>query len=559
MSTLALGSNTLNLPLSDGSQGNPVFRPQFTVTPSLPINVMTWASPPTNTPAWTFDLSLQGPGSDGVWGVDGTGNWDTGANWGYAVLTGGSLSYTPGGLELTALNFSSVPGTASPGAGAAVAITPIPTATQNAVVNGPAGSVSVGALQIYGTNGYTASLVLNGTGTLSASSVSVLAGGNLADDGALVTPSLAISGGNVSLTDALSSVGTAAITSGGGLSVGGGNVGVATVDNSSILSVSGGSVGAATSSGTLSVSGGNVSTATILSGVASLGGGNVGTVNASGGNTTIGGAAVTSALVSGNAVVNATSGSVTALSANGGITTVSAPATFGAATVSGTATVSLSNTNLMSNLTVSGGTASTNGNTITTAVVSGGVFNPQSTTITNFTHSSGVTTFGPSVTIGTADVSAGAGTVNATNPITISSALKLPNTVTATLTGASSFVVGGANLASATTTNNLTLSGGTLSLTTPPTGIINVATGGEVYSGVGPASDTGTVWNTYAYSASGTTIAHMLNSAGATTNVGYSTSVQAAFIVLVAIRCPCSSLIRSSMAAHLHRYSHSAA
>ena len=74
-----MGSDTLALPATNGSQGNPVFRPQF--PPVLDAYVMTWNSPPVDRPTWTFDTSLQTAGSSLVWGKSGGGTWDTGTNW----------------------------------------------------------------------------------------------------------------------------------------------------------------------------------------------------------------------------------------------------------------------------------------------------------------------------------------------------------------------------------------------------------------------------------------------------------------------------------------------
>ena len=359
--TIALGNNALNLPAS----GNPVFRPQF--TPGLGEFVMTWNSSPSNQPAWSFDTSLQSLGSTLVWGINGAGSWDTGTNWDTALLTGGSLSYQAGGLQVASLNYNDTPGTAAPGPGAGVTIAPLAAATQNVAVAGPVASVSVGVLTINGNNPYTASLTLSGTGTLSAASVSVLSGGALLDNsgsGSLATPTLAIGGGNVGLSNAATGVGSVTITSGG------------------TLDLSGGSVGSA---------------------------------------------AITSGLLS------AIGGSVATLTPAAAIRRSPCRRPSATATVSGTAVVNLNNTNTMSSLTVSGGTVSTSINTITTAVVNGGTFNPQNSTISGFTQSSGTTTFGTYVTVGTADVSAGVGTVNATNPITIQSTLKLPAGVTATV------------------------------------------------------------------------------------------------------------------------------
>ena len=121
------------------------------------------------------------------------------------------------------------------------------------------------------------------------------------------------------------------------------------------------------------------------------------------------------------------------------------------------------------------------------------------------------------MTIGTADVSAGVGTVSAINPVTITNALKLPNSVTATVTGAT-FAASGANLANAAATNNLTLCGGTLSLAVPLAGAINVVTGALSYTGTGPSLDTGTTWNLPGLNG---TSAGLLNSSNAVTTVTY--------------------------------------
>ena len=121
--TLALGNNTLNLPAGNGSQGYPVFRPQYSVAPALGTYVMTWNSPPVNKPAWTFDGSLLP--SNAYWGFNGASTWDVGTNWNYATLSG-SLSYTAGGLQLAALGYNITPGTVSPGAARALRSLPSP-------------------------------------------------------------------------------------------------------------------------------------------------------------------------------------------------------------------------------------------------------------------------------------------------------------------------------------------------------------------------------------------------------------------------------------------------
>ena len=185
--TLALGSGTLNLPAQ--YNGNPVFRPQFVTLPSLGTYVMTWSTSPSNQPAWGFDGSLVGVGHSATW-ADGTGNWDTGGNWTYAVATSATLTYQPTGLQLTGLTVMNVAGTAAPVAGASVLIAPPSNSTVS--VTGPGEPVSISTLVIEGSGAATASLALQGNGPLTASSVSVRAGGSLSDDdgggGALLCP-----------------------------------------------------------------------------------------------------------------------------------------------------------------------------------------------------------------------------------------------------------------------------------------------------------------------------------------------------------------------------------
>ena len=137
--TLALGSAVLNL----YSVGSPVFRPLLLTPPALGTYVMTWNTPPTNEPAWTFDGSLS-TGNVAVWAFSGNSTWDTGTSWNYPSYTAATLSYTTNGLQLT--NYTSVilSGTASPAAGASVTIAP--PSTSNVVVTGPAGPVSPGAV-----------------------------------------------------------------------------------------------------------------------------------------------------------------------------------------------------------------------------------------------------------------------------------------------------------------------------------------------------------------------------------------------------------------------------
>jgi fibronectin-binding autotransporter adhesin len=483
--TLALGGS-LSLP----SSGNPVFRPQLISAPAVGTYVMTWSSPPVNQPSWTFDGSLASGGNAAVWG-DSNGGWDTGSNWNYPSYTAATLSYTTNGLQLASLTVVNVPGTAAPPTGASVTISP-PSASSISVT-GPAAPASPGALIIQGSGAATATLTLQSTGPISPTSVGVYAGGALNDDGgsgigALNLPAgaLAISGGSVSLQNASTSV----------------------------------------------------SAATINSGLLSLGGGSVGTLTASGGAITIGGAAVGNAQIAGSALLNVNnSGSVLALAVNGGSATVASTATVGAATVTAGG-ASFNNTGAMNSLTVSGGTAGSNGGNITTTLVNGGIFNaantsigtmtlagagifnPANTTIGAFTQSSGTTTVGVAVTVGSADLSAGAGTFNAVTPVSVTGALKLANSVTATVTSGGSFTASSVNLANTAITNTFTLARGTLSLGTPSQGnVVNVVTAGVAYTGPGPASDAGTTWNNPGENASAN---GLLNSLGATTSVAYS-------------------------------------
>ena len=73
------------------------------------------------------------------------------------------------------------------------------------------------------------------------------------------------------------------------------------------------------------------------------------------------------------------------------------------------------------------------------------------------------------LTAATANFSAGyplgGGTVNAANPVTVTNTLMLPGGLAATLVGGGSFTAGGANLANNSSAATLTVSGGTLALT----------------------------------------------------------------------------------------------
>jgi autotransporter-associated beta strand protein len=450
--TLALGSAVLNLPGS----GNPVFRPQFVIAPVLPINVMTWNTPPANQPAWNFDGSLVAAGNVAVWN-DANGTWDTGANWLYPSYTSATLTYQSNGLQLTGLGVTNVTGTAAPAAGANVLIAP--PSTSSVAVTGPAAPVVLGALVIEGSGAATASLTLQSGGTISPTSVTAYAGGALAANAAALNmPSgvLAISGGSASLGSSLTLVGTAT-----------------------------------TSSGTLSLGGGSVGTANATGGVLGLGGGTLGALIAGGGAIGISGATVANAQISGTAIVNATAGALTLLNASGGTTTVNAPASVGSATVSG-GVVSLNNTNAMAGLTVSGGSvALNNSSTIATAALSGGTTSLAGPTVTAATISGGAIvniTAGSVPTLNvvtsdlTHDVTVGGGASAGSTSLSVSGGLlTLNNTNTipaATFSGGTTTVAGPTvtslgvsgsatvNIGAANTVSGATLIGG---------GTVNVA------------------------------------------------------------------------------------
>ena len=224
---------------------------------------------------------------------------------------------------------------------------------------------------------------------------------------------------------------------------------------------------------------------------AALGAGTVGVGQAGTLNVVVGGLQTTSLVVAG--AVNV---------AGGGLTTT------------GAAGVTVNSTGVLN---IGGGSLQT-----ASLAVTGGTSTWPMRRSASFTHSSGLTTFGSAVTIGTADVSAGLGTVNAAAPLAIQSMLKLPAGVTATLTGGTSFGVSGANLANSAQASTLTLSGGVLTFAPVVQGTsgaaINVLAGGVAYTGLGPSSDTGTYWNNPGLNG---TLTGLKNSSGATMNVSY--------------------------------------
>jgi len=110
--------------------------------------------------------------------------------------------------------------------------------------------------------------------------------------------------------------------------------------------------------------------------------------------------------------------------------------------------------NIARDLTIGGGAVNLAGTLAGTLKVTGGT----------------ATTSAGTPTVATADLSAGAGTVTATTPLTITGALKLPDGVTATFSGGTSFTAAGSNLADNDVARTLSLSGGTLALSRPSAG-----------------------------------------------------------------------------------------
>jgi len=149
----------------------------------------------------------------------------------------------------------------------------------------------------------------------------------------------------------------------------------------------------------------------------------------------------------------------------------------GANTYTGTTTVNagtLTVTNgTVMRLDVPAGTANLN-TTALDANATGGQLNLNGNVTNTLTVTGGTVTVGSGATVGTADFSAGAGTVIADNPLAVTSLMKLPNGYTANYTpggSAASFTVqsvSGSNIADNAAARTLTLSGGTLTLSLEP-------------------------------------------------------------------------------------------
>jgi autotransporter-associated beta strand protein len=130
-------------------------------------------------------------------------------------------------------------------------------------------------------------------------------------------------------------------------------------------------------------------------------------------------------------------------------------------------------------------------------------------------------------TLGTVDLRAtpATGTLNATNSLAITGALKLPGGVGATISNGNSFAVTGANLANTTVPSKLSLGGGTLTLALPQSvgvhwsgyqgGFLSPVTGTD---GVVPQDN----WNNVQGAYFGASFSNLTNCSGATTAVGVS-------------------------------------
>ena len=139
-------------------------------------------------------------------------------------------------------------------------------------------------------------------------------------------------------------------------------------------------------------------------------------------------------------------------------------------TGAGTQTLS-SSTTYTGATTISAGTLTVNGSLASLAItVNGGGLNLNTPwTGTTLTVTGGATTLGVTgATVASANFSAGTGSVNAANALTVTNTMTLPGGLTATLTDGTSFTAAGANLADDNVARTLSLSGGTLTFSNLP-------------------------------------------------------------------------------------------
>jgi len=206
----------------------------------------------------------------------------------------------------------------------------------------------------------------------------------------------------------------------------------------------------------------NVTTANVAAGTLTVNAGTLSTANLSGTGSLAGSAAANQVNVTAGAPVF--SGNATAMTVTGGgiTTTGGTIGTFNSNTGAGTSTIGA-------------GTAVT-----TAANVAAGIVNFNSTQANGtLAVTGGTTNIGSGAKVATANFQSGTGTVNAANPLAITSTLKLPGGITATLADAASFTAAGANLVDNNVARTLSLSGGTLAVSVPGLGApINLSSTG---------------------------------------------------------------------------------
>ena len=275
--------------------------------------------------------------------------------------------------------------------------------TSGITVTGPASeAVAINSLQVGGANNSSPTLTLGAASFNVTGAVSVVSNGTLN----------AIDGGLVAATLNVSSAGAAA-----------------TLGNAS----------------------GNITAANVSAGTLTVNAGIVGTADLSGTGSLAGSAAVNQVNVTGGAP--AFSGNATVMTVTGG----------GVTTTGGTIGAFNSNTGAVSS-TIGGGT------TVTTANVNAGTVNFNSTqangTLALPAGSTGTVIVGSGAKVATADFSAGAGTVTANYPLTITNQIKLAGGTTATTDGPAFTAqsVSGSNIADNAAARTFTISGGTMTL-----------------------------------------------------------------------------------------------
>ena len=155
------------------------------------------------------------------------------------------------------------------------------------------------------------------------------------------------------------------------------------------------------------------------------------------------------------------------LNFNGGGTLQTVQVTGGGISTTGGAITNFNHNTGAGTSTIGAGTAITG-----TATVNAGTVNFNSTSASNGTltlpaASTGTVIVGTGARVATANVSANAGTLNATQALTISNQLLLPNSITATISSGQTFTAQAGSLA-VDSARTLTLSGGTLTFTAPP-------------------------------------------------------------------------------------------